>query len=524
MKRSASVRYRIATAAASLALIAAPARTETSFAALKYSADRGDAWAQNELGNWHDRNDLPDEAFHWYSEAARRGFAPAQNNLGTCYERGVGVKADMAKAAMWYAQGAEGGDSFAQRNLAALLMEGNGVPQDLDAGLAWLRKSAAQENYLALYDLGVHYEIGVSETFVATNLVHIPATDSEGTYFEVPVRELRMVERVILPPDEKVALECYRRSQRKGYRPAWWKVGVFAENGRFCRPNPAYARYCYEKAGPNVSQAVAALVRMGAETAREPSVLEPEKVFGEFLRRLSVGGSGKSDARASEPTKAENADHTPPPEWPALPPAPPVPPDPEPKFKIPGTGRFGVVPPAPAKPNAAPKTSPVVSPLREASVSPAEAHNRGVAAASRPGGMAEAVRWYREAADHGFGPSCVNLGRIYYLGEGVPQDYREAVKWFRKAAEKGEKVGQHNLGVCLLNGRGIRKDAKEAVRWFRKAAEQGYSLAQHSLGACYVNGDGVRKDYNEAIKWFRKAAAQGNADSKDALRQLGVSP
>ena len=155
-------------------------------------------------------------------------------------------------------------------------------------------------------------------------------------------------------------------------------------------------------------------------------------------------------------------------------------------------------------------------------VSAAEAHNRGVAASKRPGGMAEAARWFRQAAEQNYGPSCSNLGRLYYLGEGVRQDYAEAVKWYRRGAELGNAVSQHGLAVCYLNGRGIPKNATEAAKWFRKSAEQGYALAQHSLGACYVNGDGVRKDYNEAIKWFRKAAAQGNASSKDALRQLGV--
>ncbi len=40
-----------------------------------------------------------------------------------------------------------------------------------------------------------------------------------------------------------------------------------------------------------------------------------------------------------------------------------------------------------------------------------------------------------------------NLGVMYDKGRGVSQDYAEAVKWYRKAAEQGHASAQHNLGV-----------------------------------------------------------------------------
>jgi uncharacterized protein len=47
---------------------------------------------------------------------------------------------------------------------------------------------------------------------------------------------------------------------------------------------------------------------------------------------------------------------------------------------------------------------------------------------------AEAIKWYRKAADQGFQS---NLGIRYETGHGVAQDYAEAVKWHRKATERG---------------------------------------------------------------------------------------
>ena len=72
-------------------------------------------------------------------------------------------------------------------------------------------------------------------------------------------------------------------------------------------------------------------------------------------------------------------------------------------------------------------------------------------------------------------------GSIYLQGLGVAQDYAEAVTWYRKAAEQGYAAAQNNLGSMYLNGRGVGQDDAEAVSWFRKAAEQGYGPAQGYL-------------------------------------------
>jgi TPR repeat protein len=35
-----------------------------------------------------------------------------------------------------------------------------------------------------------------------------------------------------------------------------------------------------------------------------------------------------------------------------------------------------------------------------------------------------------------------DLGDAYRIGKGVPQDYAEAMKWYRKAAEQGSEYSQ----------------------------------------------------------------------------------
>jgi TPR repeat protein len=55
----------------------------------------------------------------------------------------------------------------------------------------------------------------------------------------------------------------------------------------------------------------------------------------------------------------------------------------------------------------------------------------------------------------------------------VPQDYAEAMKWFRKAADQGDTGAQSNLGFMYAKGQGVPEDYVEAMKWFRMAADQG---------------------------------------------------
>ncbi len=59
---------------------------------------------------------------------------------------------------------------------------------------------------------------------------------------------------------------------------------------------------------------------------------------------------------------------------------------------------------------------------------------------------------------------------MYDDGLGVPQDDAEAMKWYRKAAEHGD--AEHDdaeapfiLGVMYANGQGFPQDHAKALTW-----------------------------------------------------------
>jgi TPR repeat protein len=133
---------------------------------------------------------------------------------------------------------------------------------------------------------------------------------------------------------------------------------------------------------------------------------------------------------------------------------------------------------------------------------------------------AEAVKWYRKAADQNIPAARYNLGVCYALGHGVARDDVEAVKWYRRAAEQNYPKAQYNLGLCYDHGEGVAKDEAEAVKWYRRAAEQNAAAAQNNLSRCYYIANGVPKDYVEAYKWVLLAAGQGDEPARENMTML----
>jgi TPR repeat protein len=62
------------------------------------------------------------------------------------------------------------------------------------------------------------------------------------------------------------------------------------------------------------------------------------------------------------------------------------------------------------------------------------------------------------------------LGAMYAEGQGVPHDYAEALKWYRKAADQGNARAQTILGAMYYFGQGVPQDYVQAHMWYNLAA------------------------------------------------------
>ena len=56
----------------------------------------------------------------------------------------------------------------------------------------------------------------------------------------------------------------------------------------------------------------------------------------------------------------------------------------------------------------------------------------------------------------------------------MERDEAEAMRWFRAAADQGHAEAQNQLGVAYAEGDGVERDDMEAVRWYRADAAGGW--------------------------------------------------
>jgi|GEM_PF-1229637 len=132
-----------------------------------------------------------------------------------------------------------------------------------------------------------------------------------------------------------------------------------------------------------------------------------------------------------------------------------------------------------------------------------------------------AVQLYRSAASAGY-PDAENLlGILLATGsDGVPQDDAEAVVWYRKAADHGLAKAQKNLGDMYFFGRGVDKDYQKALDWYTKAADQRFADAQFRLGFMNEKGLGTPQSDQNAVDLYQKAARNGSVEAQRAYDRL----
>ena len=75
--------------------------------------------------------------------------------------------------------------------------------------------------------------------------------------------------------------------------------------------------------------------------------------------------------------------------------------------------------------------------------------------------------------DQGHVKAQSQLGLMYLAGHGVLLDFAEALRWFRPAADKGDLGAQVGLACMYEKGQGVKTDYAEALRLYRLAVAKG---------------------------------------------------
>lgn len=135
----------------------------------------------------------------------------------------------------------------------------------------------------------------------------------------------------------------------------------------------------------------------------------------------------------------------------------------------------------------------------------------------------KALEAWKNAAYHNHKSAPLNLGIMYYNGEGTTVNKKKGCEWFLRGALAGDPGAQAGVGSCYYTGQGMEQDLPEALKWFSLAAIDGNQVAQFLLGDMYFYGQGVELNLALAKEWYEKSAAQGHKGAQKKLDKLKIS-
>lgn len=482
------------------------------------AAEQGHARSQAELGNallngygvTKDYN----EAFQWFRKSAEQNYVDGQSNLGFMYEMGYGTEKNYAEAVKWYKKAAEQGNVWSQNRLGNLYIDDEGPGKDYDEAFKWYMKAAEQNHSAAQTSVGYMYENGYG---IAQNYAK--------------------------------AVEYYRKAAENGNASAQRNMGIVYEKGIGVDIDYAEAIKWFNKAlktNPNYAKVKTDIARVEKKqnsSASEEAESEAERLFNKgvdyyigrngvkkdyaqaFTYFKQVADKGLASAQHNVGyfydkglgVKQNSVEAV---KW----------------YKLAAEqgweesiyglaeiyqfGRPGV----PINNEEAIKWYLKVVNLEKPDLRPEmviAAYNNLGALYDNKKDYAEALKWFRKAAERNSPDAQYNLGNMFGQGNGVTKDEIEAAKWYHRAAEQGHAGAQYNLGCIYRDGEGVKQDFAESNKWFLKAANQGHAEAQNNMGLSYLRGrGGYAQDYQKAMEWFQKAAANGDAN---AMNNIGVS-
>lgn len=132
---------------------------------------------------------------------------------------------------------------------------------------------------------------------------------------------------------------------------------------------------------------------------------------------------------------------------------------------------------------------------------------------------AQALLWFKKAAEADNTPALMYCAAAYLFGYGVKENSDTARRFYIEAAKNGDAIAQYTLADQFLTSKDSR-NRKLGLIWLTKSAEQGNAKAQAKLGEMYIDGVIVNKDFAKAQELLQLAAAQNEQSAYVGLGDL----
>ncbi len=116
--------------------------------------------------------------------------------------------------------------------------------------------------------------------------------------------------------------------------------------------------------------------------------------------------------------------------------------------------------------------------------------------------------------------ACVSLGKMYFQGQGIPQDQALGVAQFQRACELRSSAACVEVATMYRKGLGVPKDPQKAIALYKSICDDGEAMGCSALGMMYMSGDVVRKDVGQALTLFERGCTLGDANGCACLGGL----
>ena len=358
------------------------------------------------------------EAEKQFRPLAEAGDSEAQLHLGSLYYIGNGVEQNFISAFLWYKKAADQGNVNAQYSIGNMYLLGEGIEQDNEEAAKWYSLASEQGHVEASSNLNNLKSLASEEVLETPSEIDIASKTEAVIEEETTSSDTTKNEIVDSISEQTQKIDTEQTKQAV----APITEGYVAEN------DPT-------------------LLATEATTTEE--VKEEAESSGGFFS--AIGDFFSSEDKETETAIAEEEIQT--------------------------TEEEVVI----AKLD---EPAPVVEEIELAQVAEDDLSQYSVAAGRRAlsnGDYHEAVKQFQPLAEVGDSEAQSHLGSLYYVGNGVEQNFISAFLWYKKAADQGNVDAQYSIGNMYLLGEGIEQDNEEAARWYTLASEQGHVAATSNL-------------------------------------------
>lgn len=100
-----------------------------------------------------------------------------------------------------------------------------------------------------------------------------------------------------------------------------------------------------------------------------------------------------------------------------------------------------------------------------------------------------AISHIRLSSERGFAPAQRLLASCLLHGVGVDVDSAQALYWYKRAADQGEPASACMLAKFLIYGMHVERDPASALQYLHNAATLAYPPAIFFIGECYERGN-----------------------------------